>query len=128
MLNGGRQEDSDKPRAFGTLKRSYDALCGLLAHAAKREVIQVHPLKGIKLQRPAMTEDMMAEQASQRRYLEPEEVEALFVGLEAYQEKKREQRRSSRAHGKSHLPDLDRLAYVNHVSHSDDVLHRHPAG
>lgn len=110
------QEAADTPRAFGTLKRSYDALCGLLAHAAKRKVIPAHPLKGVKLQRPAMTEEAMAEQASQRRYLEAEEVTALFAGLEAYQEAKREQRRSSRAHGKAYLPDLDGVAYVDHVA------------
>ncbi|EWH03568.1 hypothetical protein [Halomonas sp. BC04] len=39
-----KQEAADKPRAFGTLKRSYDALCGLLAHAAERKVIPAHPL------------------------------------------------------------------------------------
>lgn len=110
------QEAADKPRAFGTLKRSYDALCGLLAHATERKVIPAHPLKGVKLQRPAMTEEQMAEQASQRRYLEAEEVLALFAGLEAYQEAKREQRRSSRAHGKAYLPDLDGVAYVDHVA------------
>ncbi len=58
----------------------------------------------------------MAEQASQRRYLEAEEVLALFAGLEAYQEAKREQRRGSRAHGKAYLPDLDGVAYVDHVT------------
>ena len=111
-----KQETGDNPRAFGTLKRSYDALCGLLAHAAERKVIPAHPLKGVKLQRPAMTEEEMAEQASQRRYLEAEEVLALFAGLEAYQEAKREQRRNSRAHGKAYLPDLDGVAYVDHVA------------
>ncbi|MGO2132392.1 MAG: tyrosine-type recombinase/integrase [Halomonas sp.] len=110
------QEAANKPRAFGTLKRSYDALCGLLAHAAERKVIPANPLKGVKLQRPAMTEEKMAEQASQRRYLEAEEVKALFAGLEAYQEAKREQRRNSRAHGKAYLPDLDGVAYVDHVA------------
>ncbi|WP_277810899.1 site-specific integrase [Chromohalobacter canadensis] len=105
-----------KPRAFGTLKRSYDALCGLLAHAAERKVIPVHPLKGVKLQRPAMSEEDLAEQGAQRRHLEAEEVKALFAGLEAYQEAKRAQRRNSRAHGKTYLPDLDGVAYVDHVA------------
>lgn len=73
-------EPPAKPRAFGTLKRSYDALCGLLAHAAERKVIPAHPLKGVKLQRPAMSEEDLAEQGAQRRHLEAEEVEALFAG------------------------------------------------
>ncbi|GGX89962.1 integrase [Litchfieldella qijiaojingensis] len=109
------QEAMDKPRAFGTLKRTYDALCGLLAHAAERKVIPAHPLKGVKLQKPALSDEELAEQGAERRYLEPEEVEALFAGLEAYQEEKRQQRRSSRAHGKAYLPDLDGVAYVDHV-------------
>lgn len=109
------QEAKGKPLAFSSLKRSYDAMHALLAHAAERKVIPANPLAGVKLQKPAMTEDAMAEQASQRRYLEQDEVEALLAGLETYQEQKREQRRSSRAHGKAYLPDLDGVAYVDHV-------------
>jgi integrase len=111
-----KNDPPPKARAFGTLKRSYDALCALLAHAAEREVIPAHPLKGVKLQRPAMSDDDMADQASQRRYLESEEVDALFAGLEAYQEEKRTQRRNSRAHGKAYLPDLEGVHYVDHVA------------
>jgi integrase len=111
-----RQEEELQPRAFGTLKRSYDALCALLAHAAERKVIPAHPLAGVKLQKPAMTEDDVAEQAAQRRYLEAEEVEALFAGLDAYQEGRREQRRQSRAHGKAYLPTLEGVAYADHVA------------
>lgn len=62
-----------------------------------------------------MIEDEMAEQASARCYLETEEVAALFAGLDAYQEQKRQQRRNSRAHGKAYLPDLDGVTYVDHV-------------
>ncbi|WP_239496087.1 site-specific integrase [Salinicola peritrichatus] len=109
------QEVKEKPRAFSTLKRSYDALAALLAHAAERKVIPVHPLKGVKLQKPAFTEEELAELGSERRYLEPHEVEALFVGIEAYQDEKRQQRRRSRQHGKAYLPDLDHVPYVDHV-------------
>lgn len=110
-----RQETKEKPLAFGSLKRSFDAMHALLIHATERKVIPANPLTGIKLQKPAMNDDDMAEQASQRRYLEKDEAEALFAGLEAYQEMKREQRRRSRAHGKSYLPDLDGFVYVDHV-------------
>ncbi|WP_434983998.1 tyrosine-type recombinase/integrase [Vreelandella zhaodongensis] len=109
------QESADKPRAFGTLSRSFAALSALLSHAAERHVIPANPLAGIRLQKPALTDDELAEQASQRRYLEQDEVKALFAGLEAYQQEKREQRRSSRAHGKAYLPDLDHVTYVDHV-------------
>lgn len=109
------QEALDKPRAFTTLHRDYGALHTLLAHAAGRKVIPTHPLRGVKLQKPALTEEELAELGSQRRYLEPEEVEALFVGLEAYQDQKRQQRRNRRASDNTSLPDLDDIAYVDHV-------------
>lgn len=111
-----RQEAQEKPLAFSSLKRSFDAIHAMLIHAYERKVIPSNPLAGVKLQKPAMNDDDMAEQASQRRYLENDEAEALFAGLEAYQEMKREQRRRSRAHGKSYLPDLEGLAYVDHVN------------
>ncbi|MDR5900413.1 site-specific integrase [Halomonas vilamensis] len=110
-----KEEAAEKPRAFQTLKRSYDALQALLAHAAERNMIPANPLKGVKLQKPALTGEELAEQGAERRFLEPEEVKALFAGLEAYQEEKRVQRRSSRVHGKVYLPDLDHVAYVDHV-------------
>lgn len=110
------QETEEKPRAFSTLKRSYDALAALLAHAEERKVIPTHPLKGVKLQKPALTEEELAELGSERRYLDPREVKALFAGLEAYQDEKRDQRRRSRQHGKAYLPDLDHVVYVDHVA------------
>ncbi|MGM0824594.1 MAG: tyrosine-type recombinase/integrase [Pseudomonadota bacterium] len=102
--------------AYTTSKRHLGALKTMLAHAADRNVVPTNPLTRVSLQRPAMSEEAMAEQASQRRYLEADEVEALFVGLGAYQDTKRSQRRSSRAHGKAHLFDLDGVAYVDHVA------------
>ena len=108
-------EREAKGEAYSTSKRHLGALKTMLAHAADRKVISTNPLARINLQRPAMTEDEMAEQSSQRRYLEACEVEALFIGLEAYQEQKRQQRRSSRAHGKVYLPDLGGVTYVDHV-------------
>lgn len=108
-------EREAKGEAYSTSKRHLGALKTLLAHAVQRKVIPTHPLADVSLQRPAMTEEEMACQAAQRRYLEAEEVEALFAGLRAYQKEKRQQRRRSRAHGKPYLPDLDGVAYVDHV-------------
>lgn len=104
-----------KPRAFSTMKRDFGALHTMLAHAAERQVIPSNPIAGIKLQKPALTEQELAGAGVERRYLEPAEVESLFEGLEAYQEEKRKQRRSSRSHGKAYLPDLDKAAYIDHV-------------
>ncbi|WP_048306461.1 integrase family protein [Halomonas sp. PR-M31] len=110
------QEAKTRPCTYGTHKRAYDALYGLLSHATERKVIPAHPLKGIKLQRPTMTDEAMAKQSASRRYLEEEEVKALFAGLDAYQERKRDQRRHSRAHGKAYLPSLENVIYVDHVA------------
>lgn len=109
-------ERETRGEAFSTSTRHLGALSTLLTHAAERQVIPANPLAGIKLQKPAMSDDEMAGQTSQRRYLEPAEVQALFGGLDAYQEQKREQRRNSRAHGKAYLPSLDGVAYVDHIS------------
>lgn len=109
------KETREMPPAFATMKRSYDALVGMFNHAVQHEVIPRNPLKGIKLQRPAQTEAEIELVGSERRYLDSEEVDALFRGLDAYQDEKREQRRNSRQHGKAYLPDLDGVAYVDHV-------------
>lgn len=50
----------NKPRAFSTMKRDFGALHTLLAHAAERKVIPFNPVAGIKLQKPAMTEQELA--------------------------------------------------------------------
>lgn len=108
-------EREAKGEAYSTSKRHLGALKTLLTHAADRQVIPANPLARINLQRPAMSEEELSEQGSRRRYLEREEVSGLFAGLEAYQDEKRQQRRSSRAHGKAYLPDLDHVTYVDHV-------------
>ncbi|MFY0992734.1 tyrosine-type recombinase/integrase [Halomonas sp. C05BenzN] len=101
--------------AFSTCQRAYGALQTLLNHAAKRGTIDTNPIKGVKLERPALTEKELAEATSARRYLEDQEVVALFAGIEAYQEQRREERRRSRYHGKPWLPDLDGVAYVDYA-------------
>ncbi len=100
---------------FATVTRSYGALHGLLNHAVKYEAIAKNPLKGTTLQKPAMTDDELGQSGGERRYLSIEEVKLLFTGLDAYQDEKRRQRRSSRAHGKPALLDIDNLDYVDHV-------------
>lgn len=100
---------------FATLRREYIALKGVLNHAARFKVIPANPLKDMNLEKPAMTEAEHAQSGAERRYLDPDEVLALFAGLDAYQERKRQQRDNSRAHGKAHLSDLRLVEYVDHV-------------
>ena len=56
-------EREARGEAYGTSKRSLGALKTLLAHAAERKVMSANPLAGVKLQKPAMTDDDMAEAA-----------------------------------------------------------------
>ena len=101
--------------SYQRIKRIYDGLKAMLNHAKRRKVIQAHHLEGVQLEKPAMREDELIEAGTARRYLTAEEVEALFLGLDRYQEWRREQRRRSRKHGKPHLPDLDAVEFVDHV-------------
>ncbi|MFO7764684.1 MAG: site-specific integrase [Wenzhouxiangellaceae bacterium] len=98
---------------FQTIKRHFDALQGLLNHAAKNGAIEANPLHGHKLDRPASTEQEQLERVTARKMLDETEVKALFAGLDAFSEHKRDQRRRSRAHGKTHLPDLDALPFAH---------------
>lgn len=108
---------TDPPRqalAFGTIKRSYATLQALLNHAVKRKIIESNPLVDVRLLKPVLTTDE-EEIDNGRRYLTDEETKSFFHGLNVYQKMKRDQRRSSRAHGKRYLPDLDLVPYVDHV-------------
>jgi len=102
-------------KSYETLKRALGALNTLLNHATKKGTIEANPLKGIQLEKPAMTERQLNKAGSSRRYLEHDEVTSLFNALELYQSDKRQQRRNSRTHGKPHLPNLNTLDYVDHV-------------
>lgn len=104
-----------KTLAFSTLERVYGAMQTMLNSAKRRGTIPANPIKDVRLERPAMSEDELADSATSRRYLEPWEEDALFAALDAYQEERREQRRNSRAHGKPYLPSLDDVSYVDYV-------------
>ena len=108
-------EMEQKNKAFPTTKRTYGALQTLLNHAVQKEVIDVNPLKSIKLDKPAMSENDLITSGTNRRYLEESEIEAIFKGIDLYQDHKRKQRDNSRLHGQSHLTDLNTLLFVDHV-------------
>ena len=101
---------------YPTISRAWDALRAMLNHAASDGLIDANPLAGVKLQKPALTEQELASAGTARRDLLDEELSLLFKGLEGYQKKKREQRRNSRAHGRAYLADLDAVPYADHVA------------
>lgn len=98
---------------FATIKRHFDGLQGLLNHAVREEHLQANPLAGLKLDKPASTEDEQLEAVTARKMLSDDETAALFDGLEVFNGDKRAQRRRSRAHGKPHLPDLDAVPFAH---------------
>ena len=111
-----QREKEKSGLAFQTIKRVYGALKTCLNYAVKVESIEGHQLEKCQLEKPHLTESELITAGSERRYLDDSEIEGLFAGIEAYQEEKRAQRRNSRAHGKAHLPDFDKVEYVDHVA------------
>jgi len=101
-------------RQHATLKRAYGALRTLLRHAVQKGVLDVHPLADVQLERPSDDENARRhgdDRLQQRRQLTDDEIQRLHTGLQAFTDELRQQRRNSRAHGKAHLPDLDRVEY-----------------
>lgn len=102
--------------SFATIKRTFGALNTCLNYAVSKSVIESHQLTGFKLEKPHLSEAELAGSGAIRTYLTDDEHQGLFAGLEAYQEQKRAQRRNSRAHGKTELPDLDQAPFADHVA------------
>jgi len=102
-------------KAYATQKRAYGALKTLLNDAVKRSVLKDNPLSKVTLDKIHESEEMHLERKSKRNYLTKEQVQQLFSGLDKYQEQKRQGRQNSRAHGKSYLPSLDDLEFVDYV-------------
>jgi integrase len=104
-----------KKLQYETINRIFGALKTCLNKAIKLETISGHKLKGLQLERPKLTENMLATPPPSRRYLTNSETMKFFQGLDLYQESKRHQRRNSRSHGQQHLPNLDDVEFVDHV-------------
>lgn len=101
-------------RAHATLQRAFGALKTTLGHAVRHEVLAENPLGSVTLERPTDSErerEVSQERAASRRALTQDEIQAFHAGLAAYQDQVRAQRRSSRRHGKAHLPDLDKVEF-----------------
>lgn len=112
ILAWRRQREADGLK-FQTIKRHFDALRALLNHAVANDHLSSNPLDGFQLQAPAATAQEQLDRVTARKMLEPDEVEAFFAGLDAFNVEKRDQRRRSRAAGKTHLPDLDGLRFAH---------------
>ena len=101
-------------RAHATLQRAYGALRTLLRHAVTEGVLDSNPIAEVKLNPPTAEEksrSLSADARAHRRMLTTEELAGLNKGIVMYADELRNQRRSSRKHGRSYLPDLDTVAY-----------------
>lgn len=108
----------ERELAQSTINRTYSALKTLLRRAVIDDVIKADPLATFKLYGPTLAEqeraDAVEEEARQkdRRMLTPDEINKLHIGLDAFAEELRAQRRNSRKHGKrDKLPDLDQVKF-----------------
>ena len=100
--------------AHVTLQRTYGALRTLLRHAVTEQILDSNPIAGVSLSNPTAEEksrSLSADARAHRRMLTSEELAGLNKGITLFAEELREQRRSSRTHGKAYLPDLDLVAY-----------------
>jgi integrase len=101
-------------RAHVTLQRAYGALRTLLRHAVAEQILDTNPIAGVSLSAPTAEEksrSLSADARAHRRMLTAEELAGLNTGVALFAEELREQRRSSRKHGRSYLPDLDLVIY-----------------
>ncbi|WP_461519845.1 tyrosine-type recombinase/integrase [Porticoccus sp.] len=109
-----QREIEGKGRTYTTVKRTYGALKTLLRHAVQNGAIDVDPLAKHKLLEPKLSDQEREKsdpKQSERRMLTHDEIAAIHNGLDLFADEIREQRRSSRKHGKAYLPDLDLQNY-----------------
>lgn len=100
--------------AHSTIQRAYSAIKTLLNQAVKKKILTTNPLANVALEQPHDNErarELEEARESARRLLTDDEIQRLHAGLDAFAEELRRQRRSSRAHGKPDLPDLDAVEY-----------------
>ncbi len=108
-----RQQDTGIK--YTTLKRRFNAFKAMLNHAEQNGFITVNPIGRVKLESYRETPEQQALKKARRDMLTPEQEQDFLAALDAYEAEKRAQRRSSRAHGKPHLPDLDLVSFADHV-------------
>lgn len=113
--------------AHSTIKRAYGAMKTLLRHAESNHVLDKNPLQAISLLAPSDSEverQIHSSRSDARRQLTNEEISQLIHGLDAFSERKRQQRERSRRHGRMELPDLSQVVYP-HWFHPFALLSLH---
>lgn len=94
-----------------TIKSTYKTLRALINHAVENEIININPIKYVKLGRFKNNTESHNEK---RKALTNDEVNAFFKGVEAYGQLKIEQRNRSIKHGKKHLRNISKDYFADH--------------
>lgn len=101
--------------AHTTLRRNWASLRALLNTAVADGLLEANPLAGYKSLPSATAEERSREAddpgRQKRRALTDAEITAILEGLDSFADEIRAERRSSRAHGKEYLTDLDNVRY-----------------
>lgn len=101
-----------KPR---TIKKLYASLKTVLSHAVATGHINENPIRDIKLTPMTESEEYRQQKAQERKHLNKQEVQALFKGLDLYEEQRRLERANSIKHGKKRLNSFEGLTYTSYV-------------
>lgn len=99
-----------------TIKKVFAYFNAMLNHAVKiGGVLESNPLQGYSLNLRKSTPEEERLLRQKRSYLDEQKTRQFFRALDLYQDEKKRQNRSSRAHGKSYLIDKEELEYVDYV-------------
>ena len=109
-----------------TLQRNYSAFKAMInfaagikkGHVNDTPILEDNPIKDVHLTQPSAEEKRAEEEHEQqlkqvRDVLSDDVRQKLASGLAQFDQSKRDGRRSSRQHGKAHLPDLDGVAFAH---------------
>ena len=105
----------DKGLKFTTHKRAYGAFKTLLNDAVRKGYLESNPIRLVQLDTILESEEERLLRQKKRTFLTIDQMKKLLAALDEYQEVARQKRRNSRQHGKSDLPDLDKVEFVDHV-------------
>jgi integrase len=100
-------------RAYVSIRRAFAQIKHLVKHAHENGYLAENPLQKVRL-KPITTAEKARIEAPEhkaaRRLLTKDELAGIQHGLEQFAEEIRRRRRNSRKHGKTDLPDLDKVA------------------
>ena len=102
-----------KGYASATIIQRHGALKSLMSHAVRNGAIENNPFDRLDKLEFTTTSETTQQQAK-RTYLTLDQQQAFLKSVDAYDEKIKSKLRGSRVQSKSHLAELDNLAFASH--------------